>query len=74
MEYKLKLVLYYINKFFLGVSLLGAVSFFIMVFIYTDEWVKWILYSFISIVAYAVFKVIYIFRKSKFPVPGVDYF
>ena len=74
MNIKSKLILFYINKLIIVLSTFGIIVFGIMVVADPALWLKWLLFACISFLIFILAKILYIIRKSKFPVAGKDYF
>ena len=74
MGYKIKLILYYINKLVSFISILAVLFFLVMFIAYPEEWLSWLTKTGISFGVYILSKIIHIIRKSKMPVPGMDYY
>lgn len=74
MSHKIRMFLYIVNRLISIVALVGLVAALVMVVVEPEEWLTWIVRGGISVVIYVLAKVISIFRKSKFPIPGIDYY
>ena len=73
MSYKVKLILYLITKLFLIAAAFGILYSAYMLFTNLDEWIFWLAALVVNFILLGIFIGLYILRKSKFPLPGIDY-
>ncbi|MBU1099111.1 MAG: hypothetical protein KKA84_01815 [Bacteroidetes bacterium] len=73
MSYTLKWILYLINKTLTLLSLAWVIYSLIQLITNINDWIHWLLMLGVGILSYVLSKVIYVIRKSYFPLPGRDY-
>ena len=73
MNYALKLTLYILSKAFLYAGIVGFIHSLIMLFAVPEENQYWLIRSVLFFLISCLALFLYIFRKSKIPLPGRDY-
>ncbi len=68
-----KLVLYFINLAIMVTAMAGLLYALIMMLVFQNEWLYWLLAVIGCFCALILFAVLYVVRKQKFPVAGKDY-
>jgi len=66
-------ILFLLMRFLMFASSLSAIFCLIKAFSDSSNLRKWIIFCIISVIMLAVFYILNIFRKNRFPVPGRDY-
>jgi len=73
MSYTFKWILYIINKSLTILSLAWVIYSLTRLITNLDDWIHWLLMIGVGVVSYVLSKIIYVIRKSYFPLPGKDY-
>ena len=73
MHNRLRLFIYIINKTLIYLSLAVSAYFLVMLLLNFDEYLFWLGRLIASLILYFVFKILFIIRKSRIPVAGLDY-
>lgn len=68
-----KLVLYFINLAVMVSAMAGMLYALIMMLVFQNKWLHWLLVTIGCLFALVLFAVLYVIRKQKFPVAGRDY-
>ncbi|MBN2412456.1 hypothetical protein JXQ31_12265 [candidate division KSB1 bacterium] len=74
MNYSLRIMIYLVLQLMLFLTLLLILFFIVMLFLHGDQSLKWLDRTLTGIICYFIFMILNIFRKKKWPVPGIDYF
>jgi len=73
MKYRLRKIIYIINQVLVYLSLLALIISISMMIFSSGNFSKWLGYVLVSAISFFLFKVLFIIRKNKLPVPGIDY-
>lgn len=73
MNYGCRLFLYLMNQLLILLSLAGILLSLVMLALNNERWLAWSGSALLNIVLYLFFRFVFVLRKSKYPVPGIDY-
>ncbi len=74
MDYKFRILFYYLNVFVIAVTIIGIILAIIMMFMHPNDSFNWFVAALICLLILVLLMVIYLIRKNKFPAPGKDYY
>ena len=74
MNYTFRMIIYLGIKLLLFLSLVMILFSIIMLVFHTDQLLKWLGLTIMGVLSFIIFMFVYLLRKKKCPVPGIDYF